>query len=269
MRGLCISMAHFYPPKKTLCLQNKTKQKASFTKKPHQVGGGKEKSVGKNKKTTARTKTSNKKVQGYPIFFFFSIKLFCAEILIIITQIICFFARPLFGWESRDTANMEFSTQFIEPSTFPRTETPRKSVQQEWLVIVILLMICVLAFSVRLFAVVRFESIIHEFDPQFNFRATRVLAEKGMEGFTNWFDERVWYPLGRWVGHTVYPGLMATSAFLHYSLNLVSLGADLRNICVFFGPVFAAFSALLTFKITKDSFDEGAAIVAAAFIAIV
>jgi len=28
-------------------------------------------------------------------------------------------------------------------------------------------LICVLAFSIRLFAVVRWESVIHEFDPQF------------------------------------------------------------------------------------------------------
>ena len=34
----------------------------------------------------------------------------------------------------------------------------------------ILGLICLLAFSIRLFAVVRYESVIHEFDPYFNFR---------------------------------------------------------------------------------------------------
>jgi hypothetical protein len=38
----------------------------------------------------------------------------------------------------------------------------------------ILGLICLLAFSIRLFAVVRYESVIHEFDPYFNFRTTKV-----------------------------------------------------------------------------------------------
>lgn len=34
--------------------------------------------------------------------------------------------------------------------------------------------ICLLSFAIRLFAVVRYESVIHEFDPYFNFRTTKV-----------------------------------------------------------------------------------------------
>jgi asparagine N-glycosylation enzyme membrane subunit Stt3 len=40
----------------------------------------------------------------------------------------------------------------------------------------ILLMICAMAFLIRLFAVVRYESVIHEFDPYFNFRTTKYLV---------------------------------------------------------------------------------------------
>ena len=40
-----------------------------------------------------------------------------------------------------------------------------------------LLLICVLAFSVRLFSVIKYESVIHEFDPYFNYRVTRFLTE--------------------------------------------------------------------------------------------
>jgi hypothetical protein len=50
----------------------------------------------------------------------------------------------------------------------------------------ILLAICVLAFMVRLFSVVRYESVIHEFDPWFNFRTTRYLVEEGFYAFHNW-----------------------------------------------------------------------------------
>jgi Oligosaccharyl transferase STT3 subunit len=33
-----------------------------------------------------------------------------------------------------------------------------------------------MAFFIRLFAVVRYESVIHEFDPYFNFRTTKYLV---------------------------------------------------------------------------------------------
>jgi hypothetical protein len=44
----------------------------------------------------------------------------------------------------------------------------------------ILGLICLLSFAIRLFAVVRYESVIHEFDPYFNFRTTKV--EEGWGG---------------------------------------------------------------------------------------
>lgn len=63
-----------------------------------------------------------------------------------------------------------------------------------------------IAFSTRLFSVLRFESVIHEFDPYFNYRTTRYLTEEGFYSFHNWFDDRAWYPLGRIIGGTIYPG---------------------------------------------------------------
>lgn len=49
-------------------------------------------------------------------------------------------------------------------------------------------MIWLVAFSSRLFAVVRFESVIHEFDPWFNYRTTMNLVDNGFYDFLNWFD---------------------------------------------------------------------------------
>lgn len=76
-------------------------------------------------------------------------------------------------------------------------------------------------FSSRLFSVIRFESIIHEFDPWFNYRSTHYMVENGFYNFLNWFDDRAWYPLGRIVGGTVYPGLMITSGKWLYILKCI------------------------------------------------
>ena len=45
---------------------------------------------------------------------------------------------------------------------------------------------CVAGFASRLFAVIRFESIIHEFDPWFNYRATAYMVKHDFYEFLNW-----------------------------------------------------------------------------------
>jgi len=55
----------------------------------------------------------------------------------------------------------------------------------------------------------------------------------------NWFDSESWYPLGRSVGGTVYPGLMSTSAIIYWTLNFFYIPVEIRNVCVFLAPVFA------------------------------
>lgn len=63
-----------------------------------------------------------------------------------------------------------------------------------------LIFIFLISFFVRIFSVIKYEAIIHEFDPWFNFRATKYLEEKGIKEFQYWFDSESWYPLGRFVG---------------------------------------------------------------------
>jgi dolichyl-diphosphooligosaccharide--protein glycosyltransferase len=134
----------------------------------------------------------------------------------------------------------------------------------------ILLLICLLAFSIRLFAVVRYESVIHEFDPYFNFRTTKYLAHEGFLEFLNWFDDRGWYPLGRTIGGTIYPGLMLTAAVFYWVMHFLHLTINIRNMCVFIAPIFSALAAtssyLLTSEVTKRS---SAGLLAAAFTAVV
>jgi dolichyl-diphosphooligosaccharide--protein glycosyltransferase len=70
------------------------------------------------------------------------------------------------------------------------------------------------AYTIRLNAIQTFGYIIHEFDPYFNFRAAQYLYDNGWNRFVNWFDYMVWYPLGRPVGTTIYPGMQVTAVWL-------------------------------------------------------
>jgi dolichyl-diphosphooligosaccharide---protein glycosyltransferase len=164
--------------------------------------------------------------------------------------------------------------------------------------VLILILAWLVGFCSRLFAVVRFEAIIHEFDPWFNYRATHYMVKNGFYNFLNWFDDSAWYPLGRIVGGTVgwliarlpdcltarllawlldcliawlkvYPGLMVTSGAIHYGLSLLNIPVHIRDVCVFLAPIFSGLTAIATFLLTKELWNTGAGLFAACFIAIV
>ncbi|KAL3281386.1 hypothetical protein HHI36_004596 [Cryptolaemus montrouzieri] len=133
----------------------------------------------------------------------------------------------------------------------------------------ILTLASILSFATRLFSVLRFESVIHEFDPYFNYRTTKYLAENGFYAFHNWFDDRAWYPLGRIIGGTIYPGLMVTSTVIYKLCWLLNITIDIRNVCVFLAPLFSSFTTIITYLLTKEVKSEGAGLVAAALVSIV
>ncbi|KAM3960151.1 catalytic subunit 3A of the oligosaccharyltransferase complex [Aphomia sociella] len=141
--------------------------------------------------------------------------------------------------------------------------------QLTFLKLAVLSMAAILSFATRLFSVLRFESVIHEFDPYFNYRTTRFLTQEGFYKFHNWFDDRAWYPLGRIIGGTIYPGLMVTSATLYNIMQFLNITIDIRNVCVFLAPFFSSLTTIVTYLLTKELKDEGAGLVAAAMIAIV
>jgi len=141
--------------------------------------------------------------------------------------------------------------------------------QTTLLKLLILSIAAILSFSTRLFSVLRFESVIHEFDPYFNYRTTRYLTEEGFYEFHNWFDDRAWYPLGRIIGGTIYPGLMVTSAVLYHAMHFFHVTIEIRNVCVFLAPFFSSMTSLVTYQLTKELKDSGAGLIAASMIAIV
>ena len=124
--------------------------------------------------------------------------------------------------------------------------------QETFLKLFILTFAGILAFATRLFSVLRYESVIHEFDPYFNYRTTKFLADEGFYSFHNWFDDRAWYPLGRIIGGTIYPGLMVTSAALYHTLRWFHITIDIRNVCVFLAPLFSSFTVIVTYLLTKE-----------------
>ena len=116
----------------------------------------------------------------------------------------------------------------------------------------ILILVSILSFIIRIFSIIRFEIIIHEYDPWFNYRVTEYLTENGPYALWDWFDPESWYPLGRIIGGTLYPGIMFTSFTIYKLLNKLLFPIDITTICVFVPPIFASFTSIASFFLGKE-----------------
>jgi dolichyl-diphosphooligosaccharide---protein glycosyltransferase len=108
---------------------------------------------------------------------------------------------------------------------------------------------CQEAKTIRLYAIEEYGRVIHEFDPYFNYRATEYLWANGWHAFSHWFDYKVWYPLGRPVGTTIYPGMQVTAvAIKMYLLPNWSVNDICCFVPVWFGVAATLAVAWLTYN---------------------
>ncbi|SBT71265.1 dolichyl-diphosphooligosaccharide--protein glycosyltransferase subunit STT3, putative [Plasmodium malariae] len=135
--------------------------------------------------------------------------------------------------------------------------------------IFVLVLTGVLCFLTRLFSVIRNEPMIHEYDPYFNYKLTSILKEKGFYNFWNYFDKKSWFPLGRTTGQTLFPGLMMTSFLIYNICHMLGFMVDMRNICIYIGPIFSFFTCIISYLLTKEIYPfTGSALLASLFVSI-
>ncbi|KAJ8433298.1 hypothetical protein Cgig2_012866 [Carnegiea gigantea] len=156
-------------------------------------------------------------------------------------------AEAMPGAKPQDPKSQMASTPKPSPDHFSFTSSfslkslELKTKQQELLIrVTILGLVYVLAFITRLFSVLRYESMIHEFDPYFNYRTTPYLTEKGF------YD---WYPLGQIIGGTLYPGLMVTTALIYWTLRFLRFAIHIREVCypLYMGHIRGLFISINSF----------------------
>lgn len=99
------------------------------------------------------------------------------------------------------------------------------------------------AYQIRLQAINEYGPVIHEFDPYFNWRATQYLYENGAKKFFKWFDHMVWYPLGRPVGTTIYPGMQFIAVFI--KRYIVGDNMSLNDVCCYIPAWFGVIASFL------------------------
>jgi dolichyl-diphosphooligosaccharide--protein glycosyltransferase len=83
-------------------------------------------------------------------------------------------------------------------------------------------------------------------------RATEYLITNGLEKFQNWFDTESWYPLGRNVGASIFPGLQYTAAVIYYSLQYFGFDVPINDVCVFIPAIFGVVATIFLYLLSVE-----------------
>ncbi len=145
---------------------------------------------------------------------------------------------------------------------------PRVQVSKEGTILSLsLLLTFFAALIIRLFPVLVAQPVVKAFDPWFQLKVTRHIIENGFQSFFNWFDNTVWYPWGRDIAKTTYPGVPFTTAILYDLLHWMGINADLTYVAIIMPAFMGALATFAIYFLTKEVSNKTAAIFAAIILA--
>ncbi|MEM3172539.1 MAG: peptidylprolyl isomerase [Candidatus Nitrosotenuis sp.] len=116
-----------------------------------------------------------------------------------------------------------------------------------------LLIIGILSLSFSITAMIRSQQAeygfqLNEFDPFFNYRATKFIVENGIPEYFKWHDDMSWYPFGRDVAGTSQVMLHITAAVLYSAFGG---GSDLYGFTIVLPVVFGSLTAIIVFALVR------------------
>ncbi|MEM2988660.1 MAG: STT3 domain-containing protein [Candidatus Bathyarchaeia archaeon] len=113
----------------------------------------------------------------------------------------------------------------------------------------------------------RWGAYLSEFDPYLQYRIADHLVKNGYSSFFSWHDSMSWYPWGRDIFSTSYPGLSFSAAVLYRFLLSLGIDPGLYRTVVFFPVVMGALSALAIYFLGKELWGRPAGLISALFLA--
>jgi len=112
-------------------------------------------------------------------------------------------------------------------------------------------------------------NLLDEFDPYFQYWMAKYVVDRGWAGFAEWFswfkEPRFWYPYGRDVVHTAFPGVAFTAAFIHLFLTSLGLKLDLMTTCAFLPAFLGSLTVVLLYHVGREVDGRAAGLYASVF----
>jgi dolichyl-diphosphooligosaccharide--protein glycosyltransferase len=114
----------------------------------------------------------------------------------------------------------------------------------------------------------RYGAYLTAFDPLFQFRATEYIVENGYSSWGEWHDLQSWYPLGRDVPSSAYPGVPFTAAFVYHLVHTIGMNLSVHDVSLFFPIFMAVLTCISAYYLGKEINGSATGVFAALFLAI-
>lgn len=89
---------------------------------------------------------------------------------------------------------------------------------------------------------------LNEFDPYFDYRATKYIVDHGLDAYWKWHDTMSWYPEGRDIAKTSQSGLHIVAAFLY---TVFGKGTSLLNFTIILPVVMGSLTTIIVFALVR------------------
>ncbi|MEM3506560.1 MAG: STT3 domain-containing protein [Candidatus Bathyarchaeia archaeon] len=153
------------------------------------------------------------------------------------------------------------------PSSFKGLKEFLKSIPKDFLLNSIsLFLIVLIAVLIRLMPL-RWGFFLSEFDPYMQYRMVDYIAKNGYISWFNWHDSMSWYPWGRDIPTTTYPGLAFTTVILYKFLSSLGLNVTAFQVSVIFPVIMGAISCIAIYVFAKEIWGRSVALFSALFLA--
>ena len=116
------------------------------------------------------------------------------------------------------------------------------------LVILVLILAFSTAFIIRSYPI-KYGFALNEFDPYFDYRATKYIIDNGFAAYLNWHDYESWYPEGRFVPTTSQVALHLIAATLY---KIFGFGSSLLDFVIMFPVIIGSLTTIVIFALVRN-----------------
>jgi len=140
------------------------------------------------------------------------------------------------------------------------------------MITVLLIIIFVIALSIRLLPMRYGVYMLNEHDPYYQYYMASFIVKEGWSGFIKWFswgvDHHFWAPWGRDISTTSLPGVAFIGAFLYMLFKPFGINMSLMAFCCIIPPILGALASIAIFFLGKEVEDNLTGLFASIFLAL-
>ncbi|MEM3586828.1 MAG: STT3 domain-containing protein, partial [Candidatus Jordarchaeaceae archaeon] len=141
----------------------------------------------------------------------------------------------------------------------PKVKVSRQGV----LITLSLFSIFIIAVFIRSIPFFIYPALIQSFDPEMQAAMALYIVTFGFNAWFGWYDHASWYPIGRDISQSFFPGTPFSAAIIYHLLHTLGFNIDIYTVCYFFPAFMGAFTCVATYFLGKEIRDKKTGLIAA------